>query len=172
MIFSQQQLSLATNILQSCWQKNYKLTCAESCTGGLLSALFTEISGSSAVFELGLVTYANQHKIDLLKVENLQQEGAVSASTAKQMAINALKLAKADLAIAISGLAGVNKQFFIDGALSNPTTKSDGLVFIAVAYYDRNQIIVKTEKYNFIGDRSQVRLSSIDSALQLLQSIL
>ncbi len=127
---------------------------AESCTGGLLSALFTEIPGASKVFERGFMTYSNQAKIDLLgvKKKTLEDFGAVSAETAKEMAKGALRNSHADIAIAITGVAG-------------PEEKS-GLVHIAVASHTRP---IVNRKFNFSGDRHEVRKASVIAALQILQ---
>ncbi|MGF6148611.1 Uncharacterized protein (competence- and mitomycin-induced) [Kingella potus] len=85
-----------------------KVTCAESCTGGLLAAAFTELPGSSAWFETGFVTYSNEAKQRLLGVsaESLRREGAVSESVAREMASGARAAAQADFALSITGIAG------------------------------------------------------------------
>src|ERR1700761_7100658 len=87
---------------------NLKIATAESCTGGLLAGLLTEIPGSSDVFERGFVTYSNASKQELLGVppELLGAQGAVSADTARALALGVLKLAPVDLAVAITGFAG------------------------------------------------------------------
>lgn len=154
MFFTSNLLSQAQNILSIAEEKKIKITTAESCTGGLLSALFTEISGSSKVFERGFVTYSNQAKIDLLGVKKstLESFGAVSAETAEEMAQGALKNSAADIAISITGVAG-------------PEEKS-GLVYIAVASHTRP--IVK-RRFQFSGDRHEIRKFSIIAALNLLE---
>ena len=93
MFFNSNLLSQAQKILRILEEKKLKITIAESCTGGLLSALLTEIPGASKVLERGFVTYSNQAKIDLLgvKKETLKNFGAVSAETAEEMAQGALK---------------------------------------------------------------------------------
>jgi len=102
--------SLAEIVLKLCQQKNLKITTAESCTGGLIASELTRISGSSASFEAGFVTYSNSMKNKLLKVEEdtLEQCGAVSKETVIAMAEGALAVANADLVIAVSGIAGPN----------------------------------------------------------------
>jgi len=138
-------------------QKNIELVCAESCTGGLLSAFITSISGASDIFERGFVTYSNQSKIDLLGVKksSLEKFGAVSAQVAREMAAGALKNSGADIAIAISGIAGPK---------SDDTKKPVGLVYIALAV--KNKIEVK--EFNFSGSRSQIRKSSVSAAIDLI----
>ena len=155
MFFASNLISLATEILQKSATKNLKITTAESCTGGLLSALFTEISGASKVFERGFVTYSNEAKIQMLgvKKETLENFGAVSKEVAGEMAQGALKNSSADVAIAITGVAGPN-----GGSAEKPV----GLVYIAL-----NE---RVQKFNFGGDRSEVRKSAIIAALEMLES--
>jgi len=157
MFFNSTIKSSATKILELLRTKNLKLTCAESCTGGLLSALFTSISGSSDVFERGFVTYSNQSKIEMLgvKEKTLKDFGAVSEEVAKEMALGALKNSKADIAVAITGIAGPK---------SDDTEKPVGLVYIAVATKEKIQV----RKFNFSGDRDEVRLASVLEALNFL----
>ncbi len=134
-------------------EKKLKIATAESCTGGLLSFLITEIPGASLVFDRGFVVYCNDAKIQNLGVdpEILQNFGAVSQQAAKEMAIGALKNSKADIAIATTGIAGPD-----GGTFEKPV----GLVYIAVAA--KNKIEVK--KFNFEGNRTQIReLTAINS---------
>lgn len=100
--------SLAEIVLQLCQNKELKITTAESCTGGLIASEITKIAGSSASFEAGFVTYSNTMKSKLLNVSEatLEQHGAVSEQTVKEMAKGALAAANADLVIAVSGIAG------------------------------------------------------------------
>lgn len=157
MFFTADLLTLAHEILQKAATKNLKIATAESCTGGLLSALFTEITGSSKVFERGFVTYSNQAKIDLLGVQEstLKNHGAVSEETAVEMTFGALKNSRADIAISITGVAG-------------PEEKS-GLVYIAVASH--NQPLVK-RRFQFSGNRHEVRKSSLIAALRIIENLI
>jgi nicotinamide-nucleotide amidase len=100
--------SLAEIVLTLCKKKNLKITTAESCTGGLIASELTNISGASASFEAGFVTYSNSMKIKLLNVDEniLVNHGAVSEETVIAMAEGALKITNADLVIAVSGIAG------------------------------------------------------------------
>ncbi len=149
----------AQNILQKCLQKKLKLACAESCTGGLLSALFTEISGASEVIECGLVVYSNQSKVDFLGVskKTLEKFGAVSAQVAEEMALGVLKNCHVDLAIGITGIAGPN---------SGSELKPVGTVFISFASFDKNIV----EKFQFTGDRWQIRFEAVAKALEILEN--
>jgi len=156
MFFAPDLLIQAEEILQKLREKKLKITTAESCTGGLLAALFTSISGASEVFERGFITYSNQAKIDMLgvKKESLKNFGAVSEEVAKEMAQGALKNSKVDIAIAITGIAGPK---------SDDTKKPVGLVYIALATKEKTAV----QKFNFSGNRDKVRKASIKAALSL-----
>lgn len=135
-----------------------RLATAESCTGGLVAALLTEIAGSSDVVERGLVTYSNEAKRELLDVpaETLERHGAVSAETAEAMAAGALARSHADVAVAITGIAGPG-----GGSPAKPV----GLVFLGLA----TTAGVRHRRRVFPGDRSAVRLASVAEALALLR---
>lgn len=156
-MFSNALLQSATELLQQCKQNGLWITTAESCTGGLLSALFTEIPGSSAVFERGFITYSNEAKNELLGVDKvlLEKYGAVSSHVAQAMAEGALKNSKSDIAVAVTGIAGP------DGGSS---AKPVGLVFIAVATKKK---IIFTENL-FAGNRSDIRMQSVAKALEMV----
>jgi PncC family amidohydrolase len=150
----------AKKILKKLKEKNLKLVFAESCTGGLLSALFTEISGSSKTFDRGFVTYSNEAKNEMLGVKKttLKNFGAVSAETAKEMAIGAIKNSQADISIAITGIAGPD-----GGSEKKPV----GLVYIA-KYFDKK---TEVQKFNFSGNRLEVRAQAVKAALEMIHSI-
>ena len=154
MFFDQLLLSQTEEILQNLRAKKLKIATAESCTGGLLAALFTSISGSSEIFERGFITYSNCAKIEMLGVreETLKNFGAVSEEVAKEMAQGALKKSKSDIAIAITGIADPK---------SDDTKKPVGLVYIAFATKEK----IAAQKFNFSGNRDEVRLASIKAAL-------
>ena len=138
-------------------KKGFTMTCAESCTGGLIASRVVNVPGVSEVFKAGFVTYANEAKQKLLGVreETLIQFGAVSRQTAEEMARGAAKAAEADVAISVTGIAGP------DGGTKE---KPVGLVYIGC--YVRGDVLVK--KYHFDGDRMQVRQSSAEAALKQL----
>ncbi|MBE6732565.1 MAG: CinA family protein [Ruminococcaceae bacterium] len=100
--------SLAAELVAVLKQKNLTISCAESCTGGMLAEIITSVSGASAVFELGVVSYSSRIKNKVLGVENdtLNTLGAVSAETALQMAENVRLLSNADIALSVTGVAG------------------------------------------------------------------
>lgn len=139
-------------------EQQLKLVTAESCTGGGLSFCLTSIPGSSDWFERGLVTYSNLAKIELLDVNltTLEKEGAVSEATAREMAQGALKKTAADIAIAITGIAGPD-----GGTPSKPV----GTVWIALA---RRHAATQTLHCLFAGDRHAIRVATIRAALNLL----
>ena len=135
---------------------------AESCTGGGIAQIVTEIAGSSAWFDRGFVTYSNQAKIQMLAVkpETLEQFGAVSEQTAHEMVNGALCYSLADCAIAVTGIAGPD-----GGSQEKPV----GTVFIARCY--KNKAAEVVEKH-FLGSRHQVRTQTVKTALEwLLQGL-
>ena len=136
---------------------------AESCTGGLVAAALTEIPGSSAVLQSGFVTYSNEAKIKTLKVgeELIETFGAVSIAVAWAMAQGALKRSSADIAVAISGVAGP------DGGTPR---KPVGTVVFAVAERGKDPEDVTADKIHFGEDKSraEIRIAATLHALQLL----
>lgn len=162
MIFSSELRARAFTLLAELRAKNLKLATAESCTGGLVAGLFTEIAGSSDVFERGFVTYSNEAKHELLGVPQslLEMHGAVSEEVAQAMALGALKYSRADIVIAVTGIAGPG------GATE---TKPIGLVHIAIARKD-GAIVHRAFEFGDIG-RTEVRLATLDAALNLLSEL-
>jgi nicotinamide-nucleotide amidase len=160
-IFPENIVMRATVLLTMARRKNLKIVTAESCTGGLIAGLFTEGEGSSEVFERGFVTYSNAAKQDQLDVpqELLAAHGAVSAQVACAMAQGALKHSKADMAVAVTGIAGPG-----GGSDEKPV----GLVHIAALRGDK--LIHRECRFGNIG-RSPVRLASVEAALEMLQSL-
>ena len=140
-------------------ERQLMLSTAESCTGGLIAGALTEISGSSAVVDRGFVTYTNQAKMDLLGVlpATLDQLGAVSRETALQMVRGALYRSKADVAVAVTGIAGPG-----GGSAEKPV----GLVHLAAASLS-GRMIHREMRYGAIG-RGAVRLATVGTALEML----
>jgi len=134
---------------------------AESCTGGLIAKTLTDISGSSAFFTAGFVTYANDAKIRLLNVPAglIRKHGAVSAPVARAMSQGARRAAKSDLAVAVTGIAGPT-----GGTPQKPV----GLVFIAAAS-SRKTVV---QRFVFKGTRSRVRAQATAQALNLLKAVI
>lgn len=134
--------------------KRLKLVTAESCTGGMIATELTSIAGSSDVFERGFVTYSNESKIETLGVSanSIKIHGAVSATVAEEMARGAIKKSKADIAVAVTGIAGPG---------GGTDEKPVGLVYIAV-YFKGN---VKVTKNQLSGNRNEIRHEAVDRAL-------
>jgi nicotinamide-nucleotide amidase len=152
----------AETLLAAARAQNSKIATAESCTGGLIAALLTEIPGSSDVVERGFVTYSNEAKMDLLGVPQdvLVDYGAVSAATARAMAAGALVNSRADLVVSVTGIAGPG-----GGTAEKPV----GLVHLAAARDSR--MIHRECRFGDIG-RDQVRLKSVAVALELLAELI
>ena len=153
-------MSIEKQTVELLKSKKLKLATAESCTGGLISKRITDVSGSSEVFEGGVVCYSNRFKENVLGVspETLKKYGAVSRETAREMVKGVLSLTKADIAVAATGIAGPS---------SDDTNKPVGLVYIAVS--DGKSTIVKKLLNNFTGDvREQNRNISADTALEMI----
>ena len=153
-------MSIEKQTVELLKSKKLKLATAEICTGGLISKRITDVSGSSEVFEGGVVCYSNRFKENVLGVspETLKKYGAVSRETAREMVKGVLSLTKADIAVAVTGIAGPS---------SDDTNKPVGLVYIAVS--DGKSTIVKKLLNNFTGDvREQNRNISADTALEMI----
>jgi len=152
----------ARHLLATCRARGLRIATAESCTGGLVAAALTEIAGSSDVVDCGFVTYSNAAKKRMLGVpaKTLEQHGAVSAETAAAMAAGALRNSEADLAVAITGIAGPG-----GGSRQKPV----GLVHFAAASRDGRRLMRK-RLFGKIG-RRRVRRRSVAQALALLQTL-
>lgn len=153
-------MTLEEKVVQKLNEKGLVLSCAESCTGGLIAKRITDVSGSSAVFNCGIVSYSNDIKESVLGVkhETLEKYGAVSEQTVREMVQGVLKLSKADIAVAVSGIAGPN---------SDNTLKPVGLIFLAIAY--NNEIKVVQLNNSFSDDiRNQNRKSASDEAFRMI----
>jgi PncC family amidohydrolase len=162
-VFSEGDESLAAAVAKLLKEKNLEVTTAESCTGGLLAKMLTDIPGSSAYFRTGFITYHNKSKHDRLGVsENiLNVHGAVSEPVVEAMARSALRLTKAKIALSISGVAGPD-----GGSAAKPV----GMVCIGMAVQsDRDKVDVTTRTFSFPGDREAVRDRSAKMALAMLR---
>ena len=158
-MFPDRMLNDAAALLDALRGLRLKLATAESCTGGLVAALFTEIAGSSDVVERGFVTYSNDAKSELLGVPEamLDDHGAVSEPVARAMAHGALAHSHADIAVAVTGVAGPG-----GGSAAKPV----GLVHIA-ASRKGGQTVHRECRFGDIG-RGPIRMASVDVALQLI----
>ncbi|HBO24430.1 MULTISPECIES: nicotinamide-nucleotide amidase [unclassified Providencia] len=147
-------------------QQGKTVTTAESCTGGWIAKVLTDIAGSSAYFHRGFVTYSNDAKHQMIGVQNelFQQFGAVSAQVVSEMATGALKEAAADYAVSVSGIAGPD-----GGSIEKPV----GTVWFGFAQKQADgSSDVITKQCLFQGDRNQVRLESTCYALEFLLQII
>lgn len=161
-MFSPAQIASATALLAQFRASGFKIATAESCTGGLIAGLLTEIAGSSDVVERGFVVYSNAAKAELLGVPGalIEAHGAVSEPVARAMAEGALSASRADITIAVTGVAGPG-----GGTAAKPV----GLVHIAAAR--RGWATVHREcRFGDLG-RSAVRSATVDEALILASQI-
>ncbi len=161
-MFTPELLLDAERLLGELRGRKLMLATAESCTGGLIAGLLTEIAGSSDVVERGFVTYCNAAKMAMLGVpaETITSFGAVSAETARAMAAGALVHSMADVSVAVTGVAGPG-----GGSAAKPV----GLVHIAAA---RRGGAPLHQEYRF-GDigRSAIRIATIEAALALVRKV-
>jgi nicotinamide-nucleotide amidase len=157
-MFPDDILEQARDVLARFDAAGLMLATAESCTGGLIAGALTEIAGSSSVVERGFVTYSNEAKTELLSVpaELIGRLGAVSAEVAEAMAVGAVGHSRADVAVAVTGIAGPGGE---------TPGKPVGLVYFGIA---RRGGTVRHERHVFPGDRSEVRLAAVRAALTLL----
>ena len=159
-MFDPETLALAEAVLAACRSRGWRVATAESCTGGLVAAALTAISGASVVFERAFVSYSNEAKIEMLAVPRvtIASHGAISAETAEAMARGAVRRAPADVAVSVTGIAGPR------GATPQ---KPIGLVYLGIA---RRDGACRVERRVFSGDRSAIRHAALVEALQMLQN--
>jgi len=153
---------LSQKIVRLLAKKRFKISFVESCTGGLLSSTITQISGSSKVFTIGLITYSNQSKINTLKVpkNTIKKYGAVSYETCLSMVKNLNKISKTNISVSITGIAGPN-----GGTKQKPV----GLVFIGIKKGNKKLVkkhLFKNKKRIFI------QRTAVNKALNLILSFL
>lgn len=152
----------AEKLLADCRAKKLMIATAESCTGGLIAALLTEIPGSSDVVERGFVTYSNEAKVEAIGVAAnlIAAHGAVSEEVARAMAAGALAHSRADLVVAVTGVAGPG-----GGTAGKPV----GLVHLAAARRN-GRAIHRACRYGDIG-RGPIRLATVRDALDMLANL-
>jgi len=151
-------IKVSKQIIKLLKKKNFKISFAESCTGGLLSSTITSISGSSKVFDMGLVTYSNKAKIELLKVpkSTISKYGAVSHQTCLSMVKNISKISRSNISISITGVAGPR-----GGTKQKPV----GLVYIGIK--KKNKIFIKKNLFKN-KNRNQIQKSTVNAALKMI----
>jgi len=154
-------LKLSHQLADLLLRKQLRLVTAESCTGGMIAAACTDLAGSSAWFERGFVTYSNEAKTELLDVDArlLQRAGAVCERVARAMVEGALSHSKAQVAVAVTGVAGPT-----GGSSAKPV----GTVWFGFA--TPGQVV--TEKCLFLGDRAAVRAATVQHAFTRLVNLL
>ena len=147
----------AEQLLAACRDNKIKIATAESCTGGLIAACLTAVAGSSDVVERGFVTYSNEAKSEMLgvPVELILRAGAVSEEVSRAMAEGALEHSRAQLSLAVTGIAGPS-----GGTEEKPV----GLVHLSCA---RQGGATEHERHVFQGDREAVRLATVERALDM-----
>lgn len=162
-MFSPPLLLLAQSVLTEAREQRLRIATAESCTGGLIAGLLTEIPGSSDVLDRGFVVYSNRAKSDLLGVPGdlIADQGAVSEAVVCAMAEGALENSSAHAAVAVTGIAGPG---------GGTKLKPVGLVHIAAAR-ERRSILHEAHRFGDVG-RREIRLLSVEAALLLLQRTL
>jgi nicotinamide-nucleotide amidase len=150
-------VALAKRLQGICLGSGLTVGTAESCTGGLVASLITDVAGSSGYFRGGIVAYADDAKASLLEVaaDALAAHGAVSAQVARAMATGARQRLDIDLAVAVTGIAGPG-----GGTEAKPV----GLTYVAVA--DAHDVVV--QRFVWHGDRASNKLASAEAALELL----
>jgi len=150
--------NLSLKIVKLLTKKKLTMSFAESCTGGLLASSITSISGSSKVFNMGLVTYSNNAKVKLLKVpkKTINKYGAVSYETCLSMVKNLNKISKSNISISITGVAGPN-----GGTKEKPV----GLVYIGLK--KKNKIMVKKNLFKS-KKRVSIQKATVNQALKLI----
>ena len=155
-------MALIKKIIASLKNKKLKLSTVESCTGGMLSSTITSVSGASKVFSLGLVTYSNQAKINMLKVPKkiIKKYGAVSHQCCFAMVNNLSKISKANICVSVTGIAGPK-----GGSKIKPV----GLVYIGIKFGRK----IKVYTFNFKkNSRLQIQKTTVKKALILINNFL
>jgi len=150
------------NLVKKLIQKKLKISFVESCTGGMLASSITSISGASKVFNLGLVTYSNQAKIKILKINKsiIKKYGAVSAECCNAMVKSLAKISKAQINVSVTGIAGPN-----GGTKSKPI----GLVYIGIK--KGNKLLI-TENLFKKKTRSSIQKAAVKKSLEIINSLI
>ena len=163
MLYGFEKLNLIMkNLVSKLKKKKLKISFAESCTGGMLATTITSISGASKIFNLGLITYSNNAKISILKVNKkiIQKYGAVSPECCEAMVKNLSKISKADVNVSITGIAGPK---------GGTNTKPVGLVYIGVK--KSNKLII-TKNIFKQKKRNDIQKATVKRTLYLVNSLI
>ena len=154
-------MSLYKKTINKLLKKNITISIAESCTGGLLSSKFTSEAGISKIFNMGLVTYSDKSKTNLLKIssKHLKKYGSVSQQTATLMVNNLQKIASSKLCISTTGIAGPS---------GGSKTKPIGLIYFGIKY--KKKIIILEKKFK--GTRSQIQKKTVRAIFVKLEKLI
>ncbi len=159
-MFSLEIETLARLLVDECQERRLRIVTAESCTGGLVSAAITAVSGASAVFDRGLITYSNRAKQELLNVAGdlIADYGAVSEPVARMMAEGALENSNAHIAVAITGVAGPG---------GGTELKPVGLVHLATARSNQS-VMHRVERFGDLS-RQEIQMGAVQIALEMMR---
>ena len=154
--------NLAKKVVKKLIKQKLKISFAESCTGGMLSSTITSVNDSSKVFTLGMVTYSNKVKIDILKVPKkiIAKHGAVSKECCLSMVKNLSKISKANISVSITGIAGPN---------GGTKLKPVGLVYIGIK--KGNKIIIKKNLFKN-KNRISIQKATVSTSLKIINKII
>ena len=149
------------NIIKKLLKKNITISTVESCTGGLLSSKFTSVPGISKIFNMGLITYSNKAKSNLLKISqnHLKKYGAVSHQTATLMVKDLQRLTKSKMCISTTGIAGPS---------GGTKVKPVGLIYFGIKY--RNKTIISVKKFK--GSRIQIQQKTVKAIFATLEKLI
>tara|TARA_Y100000992_G_scaffold239835_1_gene170649 strand:- start:130 stop:588 length:459 start_codon:yes stop_codon:yes gene_type:complete len=150
------------NLIKLLAQKKLKIAFAESCTGGMLASEMTSVNGASKIFALGLVTYSNQAKIQVLRVNKriIQKYGAVSAECCEAMVKNLAKMSKVQINVSVTGIAGPN---------GGTKTKPVGLVYIGIK---KNKKLLITKNVFKQKNRKAIQKATVKKTLKIIKSLI
>ena len=154
-------ISMVEKLVQSLAEMGLTISTAESCTGGMVASTIIDVPGASDVYNEGFITYSNDAKMKYLNVseEILENHGAVSEETVREMALGCRKATGSDVAVVTSGVAGPG-----GGTVEKPV----GLVYIGCAYKD----IVEVKAFRFEGDRTSVRKQATEEAIRMAMELI
>ena len=154
--------NLVNKLVKTLIRKKLKISFAESCTGGMLSSMITSVNGSSKVFDLGLITYSNKTKINLLNVSKkiIKKNGAVSKECCLSMVKNLSKISRANISVSITGIAGPK---------GGTKLKPVGLVFIGIK--KGNKIIIKENHFRSVN-RISIQKATVITSLNMINKII
>jgi len=159
MLSKKRILEISKSVISLATQTNTTISVAESCTGGMVAEMLTDVPGSSRCFSHGIVSYNNQAKVNILGVDLslIENEGAVSEKVARSMAEGVLRICASDISVAITGIAGPS-----GGSKDKPI----GTVYFSWSDNFMGEIQTSTRKHFFKGNRESIRMQAVEMALQ------